>query len=84
MGFPFFRRFDRRKTPKVEPTVSLSCDELVRDWGVGAYDRATFLSWEQDFGFNRTQRPGHWWRVRQEIDRRNGRVTREPEIDTAA
>lgn len=78
---PFLRFRDARSSTHSTraSTVNAACDELVRLWGDAAYDQANELSWKEDAGLLRSGGPGHWWHVREEIARRHGRRTVEPQ-----
>lgn len=80
MQTPFSQKKTLTNTVKITQAVKLACDELIQNWGSGAYDRATYLAWEEDFGLTSMSKPGHWWHVRREIDRRSDHETLEPQV----
>jgi hypothetical protein len=75
MNLPFFGYLQPRRQLNVELAVDLECDKLIEDWGDGASERATYLAWEEVAGTVWSPSPGHWWRVRCEIDRRHDHAT---------
>ena len=70
--------------PKPDEAVAQDADDLIQLWGNAAYQRATYLSWEEDIGIVASSRPGHWWRVRREIGRRLDQHDSEPRAEFAA
>jgi hypothetical protein len=64
--------------------VIRDADTLIAAWGDASYETAVRLSWQEDTGLLTTSRPGHWWRVRNEIGHRFGRKPHEPEANFAA
>jgi hypothetical protein len=77
MSISFLNKF-RSRPAHDNQTVIRDADALLREWGDAAYERATYLSWEEDFGIVAAPVAGHWWRVREEIARRLDRKQTEP------
>ena len=60
-----------------DPLVASDAETLISTRGAAAYETAWLMSSYEDYGLVATPAPGHWWRVRVEIGRRQGRADRE-------
>ena len=70
MRLSLFEKIRSWPASRWDDTVMKDADALLKEWGDAACDRATYLSWEEDFGLVAAPVAGHWWRVREEVARR--------------
>ena len=81
MRISFFDKLRSWPVARRDDVVLRDAEALLREWGDSAYDRATYLSWEEDFGIVASAKPGHWWRVRREVARLIDRREADPRAE---
>ena len=55
-----------------DPATLKAAEQLIDQYGEHAYETAGLLSWREDVGLLKTDKPGHWHRVRLVVGQRTG------------